>query len=371
MKILPKVLKYIISVLIILALIILAYVIYVISQYSRIPDNQNLEIIHNSNAIESSLNYDTFYSATTYNIGFGAYTHDFSFFMDSGVMKDGTKVAGKYGRAFSLEDVNTNTEGAIETIKKLNPTFALFQEVDTNSDRSFHVDQVEKIGNSFNDMAYNYAVNYHSPYLALPLNNPHGFANAGIMTLSKYSIDKAIRKTYPLSDVFPQKYLDLDRCFSVTYISVEGSKKLSLINSHMSAYDKGGLVRAKQLILLNEYMREEYNKGNYVIVGGDFNHALGKDVIDNFESEQEIPEWVNLLTNEDLDPSMSICAAENETEVATCRSTDMPYTKGVNYSTVVDGFIISDNIEAYASNIDNNYIYSDHQPVLLKFKLKK
>ncbi|MBK5200719.1 MAG: endonuclease/exonuclease/phosphatase [Spirochaetaceae bacterium] len=67
---------------------------------------------------------------------------------------------------------------------------------------------------------------------------------------------------------------------------------------------------------------------------------------------------------------MRICSAENELEVATCRSTDLPYVKDVNYTTVIDGFIISDNIEAYSTNIENNYLYSDHQPVLLHFKLK-
>ena len=54
----------------------------------------------------------------------------------------------------------------------------------------------------------------------------------------------------------------------------------------------------------------------------------------------------------------------------TCRSTDIPYTKGVNYTSVLDGFIVSDNIEATAINIDADFEYSDHNPVLLNFRLK-
>lgn len=371
MKYLTKTLKVILILIVIILVIIGAYVLYVMAQYSRIPDKQKLTINNNSITSIDTLKNDTTYTATTYNIGFGAYSPDYSFFMDTGVMKDGTHVTGKYGTGFSKEDVNKNTNGVIETILEINPTFALFQEVDTDSTRSFHINQVKAIENTFNNMSSDYAVNYHSFYSILPVNNPHGIANAGLLTLSKTKIDSAIRISYPVSDKFPAKYFDLDRCFSITYIKVENGRKLSIINSHMSAYDKGGIIRAQQLTLLNKYMREEYNKGNYVIVGGDFNHALGKEVLTAFESKQEIPNWVSLLTNQDLDPYMRICSAENELEVATCRSTDLPYVKGVNYTTVIDGFIISDNVEAYSTNLENDYLYSDHQPVLLHFKLKK
>ena len=51
---------------------------------------------------------------------------------------------------------------------------------------------------------------------------------------------------------FIDKLFDLDRCFAVNYLPVEGSdKKLVLINLHMSAYDKGGTIRAEQLKMLN------------------------------------------------------------------------------------------------------------------------
>ena len=48
---------------------------------------------------------------------------------------------------------------------------------------------------------------------------------------------------------------------------------------------------------------------------------------------------------------------------------DIPYTKGVNYTSVLDGFIVSDNVTATAENIDADFMYSDHNPVKLTFKL--
>lgn len=370
MKVIKKVLKALLVILAIIIVIVAGYVLYVVLQYSRIDDNKKLEISNNNLAIVQTLEQGKEYTATTYNIGFGAYSPSYSFFMDTGVMNDGTKVTGKYGKAFDKEDVLKNTNGAISEIKKLNPNFALFQEVDTNSTRSYDVNQSDMITEAFPSKASNFAVNFHSIYLMLPINDPHGIANAGLLTLSDVKIDSAIRKSYPVSDAFPDKYLDLDRCFSVTYINVDNNKKLSLINSHMSAYDKGGVVRIEQLDLLNSYVQEEYDKGNYVIVGGDFNHALGTDVAKAFETQMEFPSWVKILDNKDLGKNLSIVKADNRFDVSTCRSSDIPWEKGVSFSTVVDGFMVSDNIEAKALNIENDYSFSDHQPVLLSFILK-
>lgn len=56
--------------------------------------------------------------------------------------------------------------------------------------------------------------------------------------------------------------------------------------------------------------------------------------------------------------------------MATCRSSDMPYQKGVNYTVILDGFIVSDNVEAVAENMDTDFTYSDHNPVKMTFTLK-
>ena len=106
-----------------------------------------------------------------------------------------------------------------------------------------------------------------------------------------------------------------------------------------------------------------------MVVGGDFNHALC-GTIEAFPSEQQVPPWVFAFDDSDLPQGFSVVRADNLTEVATCRSTDMPYTPGVNYTVVIDGFIVSDNVQASAKNIDAGFAYSDHNPVLLTFSLK-
>lgn len=349
-----------------LILAVAGYVIYMQVNYYRIEDHTPLEVEHNT---DDKLCTGETYTAVTYNIGFGAYGPDYSFFMDMGEMEDGTETQGKYGKAISKESVEAHTEGAIQELMALDADFMLLQEVDVDSTRSYHVDQAEAMKDAFPEYGNVFANNFHSTYLLYPLSDPHGAVQAGLLSFSRYSVDGAERRSYPVDNSFITKFTDLDRCFSVMRLPVEDGHELVLINSHMSAYDEGGLVRAQQLELLNSVMEEEYKAGNYVIVGGDFNHALGEAVAEGFASQQKFPAWVALLTQDDLVEGITIQRAENELEVPTCRGADIPYTKGVNYTTVVDGFLVSDNIKATAENIDTDFAYSDHNPVKLEFEL--
>ena len=75
-------LKIIIGIVLAVVLTVLGYVLYVVLSYSRIEDNTKLDV--NGTAELNMLKTDTEYTAVTYNIGFGAYTPDFTFFMDGG-----------------------------------------------------------------------------------------------------------------------------------------------------------------------------------------------------------------------------------------------------------------------------------------------
>ena len=279
----------------------LCYVLYVVIEYDRIEDNLQLEV--SAGNVQESAQKGKEYSIVTYNIGFGAYSPEYSFFLDSGEMLDGTQVTGIYAKGLSKEDVQKNTDGAVNTLKELNADFYFIQEADTDGDRSYHIDQVAALRAAL-DGDSTYAENFHSAYLLYPFNDPHGKNNAGIVTFSKIKINSAVRRQYPVDDGFA-KFFDLDRCFSLHRVGVEGGKELVLINSHMSAYDEGGTIRALQLEMLNSVMAEEYAKGNYVIVGGDFNHELAGS-FGTFPSKQKQPTWAYKLTSEDLTEGFTV-----------------------------------------------------------------
>lgn len=356
------------------ALIIGGYVGYVAVQYYRIEDNF---VLQTENVIARKAGLNRSYTVMTYNTGFGAYSPDYSFFMDTGVMDDGTEVVGKYAKGRDKADVKKNVDGQTDIIKNADADFYFLQEVDEKADRSYGVDMKSIFSSAFENRSATYAENFHTANLFYPFNDPIGRTDAGILTLSSYNIQSAVRRSFPLTDNFIDKLFDLDRCFAVHYLPLEGSDKfLVLINLHMSAYDKGGAVRAQQLEMLNGVLKEERAKGNYVVAGGDFNHCLIADYFDgdeqalsHFESRQQVPEWVknSVLHNSELAEGFRIAA---DKDVATCRGADIPYEKGVNYTNTIDGFIVSDNVEVVAVNtLNTEYAFSDHNPVVLKFAL--
>ncbi len=348
-----------------LVLVVGGYVLYVQLNYYRLPPVQDLTI---ENPVQAAFVPEKNYSILTWNIGFGAYDHDFSFFMDKGMMKNGQKVEGSQSRAHSLAAAEENTKGAKDYLQSLAVDMILLQEVDMPSTRSYGVNQREILQKALPQMESTWAENFHSAYLFYPLNQPIGQIHSGLLTLSAMGAASAERISYTVDDSFPAKFFDLDRCFSVMRFPVAEGKSLVVINNHMSAYDEGGKIRQKQLAELFTFIEEEYQAGNYVIVGGDFNHALGQ-ATDFFPSQQEVPDWVFPFPAEEMPQGFSLVKAENSTQVPTCRSTDMIYRKGENYTVVIDGFLVSDNVLATSENIDLDFTHSDHNPVKLTFSL--
>lgn len=358
--------------------LLVGYLIYLFASYHRIPDNQELKVetsaAQTSNL--SSLHTDTEYSALTYNIGFGAYTPDFSFFMDG----------GKSSWAKSKESVLETIQGAGELAASKDPDFAMIEEVDLNSTRSYHVNEYNILKDCFPDYYYVFAQNYDSAFLFYPFTQPHGSSKSGIGLFSRYPVTSALRRSFPVSTSFT-KFFDLDRCYSISRVSVDNGKELVIFALHMSAYGNSDAIREGQIAMLAADMQKEYEAGNYVLCGGDFNHDLkasadeenpetGKEDQSNSNSDREYESWAYPFPREELPEHFSFCLDQLSKEERSnlwnsARNADMEYIPGETYTVTLDGFIISDNIECLSyENINTGYSYSDHDPVYVEFKLK-
>ena len=129
-------------------LILVIYLLYLVISYHRIEDNLALQVeTSDEGGQQETKNLTTGeqYSALTYNIGFGAYTPDFSFFMDG----------GKSSWAKSKDSVLDTVQGAGDLAASLNPDFAMIEEIDLDSTRSYHVNEYDILRNCFpNDYLY-------------------------------------------------------------------------------------------------------------------------------------------------------------------------------------------------------------------------
>ena len=138
MKRLRKIINISLLFILVLVLGVGGYCGYILLSYKRIGDT-SLDI--ESKANKEVLKINETYNMATYNIGFGAYSQDFTFFLDTGYDKEGNETCGYYSKARSKEEVYFNVNGAKETIKSLDLDFALLQEVDIKSTRSYKINQ--------------------------------------------------------------------------------------------------------------------------------------------------------------------------------------------------------------------------------------
>ena len=388
-KLIRKILKIIGSVLAVILLALAGYIIYLYASYHRIEDNLQLQVettrgtanettneTNNETTEANTLTTGKKYSALTYNIGFGAYTPDFSFFMDG----------GKSSWAKSKESVLETIQGAGELAASKDPDFAMIEEVDLNSTRSYHVNEYNILKDCFPDYYYVFAQNYDSAFLFYPFTQPHGSSKSGIGLFSRYPVTSALRRSFPVSTSFT-KFFDLDRCYSISRVSVNNGKELVIFALHMSAYGNSDAIREGQIAMLAADMQKEYEAGNYVLCGGDFNHDLkasadeenpetGKEDQSNSNSDREYESWAYPFPREELPEHFSFCLDQLSKEERSnlwnsARNADMEYIPGETYTVTLDGFIISDNIECLSyENINTGYSYSDHDPVYVEFKLK-
>ena len=357
------ILKIVLVLVLVVVVAVIGYFAYVMIDYSRIEDNLALTPAGETSA--TAVSVGTTYTVVTQNLGFGAYTPEFTFFMDGGTES----------WAKSKDSVIDCINKGAANVKSFSPDFVFFQEVDTDSTRSYHVDQSELLAEAYANYMYTEAVNYHSSFLMYPITQPHGFANSEIMTFSNVQIEKGVRCSLPISTGL-SKFLDLDRCYSKSYVKVAGGDKyLVLYNIHSSAYGGSDAIRTAQMKKLFDDMQAEYQSGNYCVCGGDFNHDFtgdskkklnpGMDIRDDYGWAQAFP--ADLLA----DYNISQCITYSDAELQpTCRDCDIPYKEG-NFTVIVDGFLITDNVQCVdVWNRYNGFEYSDHAPVQLDFKLK-
>lgn len=347
------ILRAILAIILLLILVVVGYFIYVFASFHRIEDNVVLEV-EDPIAVKAQTGVE--YSILTWNMGFGAYSDDYSFFMDG----------GKYSRAFSKEATIDNITAMVTKVTEISPDFVYIQEVDTDSTRSYHVDEKTLIQRYLTGYTSVFAQNYDSPYLFYPIFCPHGKSVAGIMTAAKYNIESSLRRQLPI-ETGVMKLLDLDRCYSVTRVPVEGGKTLCLYNMHLSAYTSDGTIATEQLQMLIADMEKEHEAGNYIICGGDFNKDLLGNSAEVFGVSGDDFTWAQPIPSEMIPSWLTKVACSN---APSCRNADRPYDE-TNFVLTIDGFLVSDNIQiTFAEVIDLEFKNSDHNPVIMKFILE-
>ncbi len=361
MKVILTILKTLFILAMILALLVgVGLGLLTIFQYNP-DDTENIVLTGQS---ELSPEQGKPFKVMTWNIGYAALGDNADFFMDGGKM---VKTADE-------ERVKYNLDGMIENILDEDADICLLQEVDRDSDRSHNIDEVAEITKALDESAavkYQtmFANNYKVLFVPFPIP-PLGKVDSGVYTASAFRCQRADRLQLPIPFKWPVSTANLKRCLLITRIRLSGSGRyLVLINTHLEGYDDDGKGREEQTKVLHEVMSKEYDDGNYVIVGGDFNQTFSD--VDTADYPLYEGTWQPGLL--DVDAFQPEFIPVMDPTMPTCRSLDKVYNRANDEHQfyMTDGFIYSDNIKLNSIETkDLGFEYTDHNPVVAEFVLE-
>jgi len=350
-KILIKVLGLI---LLIPAGLFMGFVLFLTMTDFNPAQKEDIAINGNGPVLPAEKNEFTF---LTWNIGYGGLGKKMDFFYEGGTRvrperKEFTEYLDGIGQLLSTSD---------------SVDFIFIQEADINSRRSYFTDEVKVIGKALPGWCSLFAKNYDCRFVPVPLNNPMGRVVSGIACFPKYKPLTAERLDLGTRFSWPKQLVMLKRCIMVMRYKMNNGKDLVVVNLHNSTFDKGGVLRKKELEKLQVLLLSEYRKGNYVITGGDWNNnprgfrpgaVISGDIAKRVEPALEpdfLPGW--RFAFDSLAP--------------TNRDVEMPYQKGKTKTTIIDFYVVSPNVEIKSVHtLTTGFRCSDHQPVFMKVALK-
>lgn len=232
----------------------------------------------------------------------------------------------------NIKTIKSNIKNQINILKEVDADIYLLQEVSKPSIHNWFLNQYKRIKNNFREFNNNYLNNYNIPLLIIN----------GKAVITK---DENISDSFCIP--FNSKILKNDIKISnknniITRIKIK-KKELVIFNIHLAPYGRQKELRIKQISYIFDKANDEYNKGNYVIIGGDWNMDISKISNNGF-----------IIAKPDL---------------PTCRDINTPYMRKSKMNSY-DGFIYSNNIKLKDINVINNFKYSDHCPVIADFIIK-
>jgi endonuclease/exonuclease/phosphatase family metal-dependent hydrolase len=351
MKILKKILKAILTVIIVFAIGFIGLIIYAFISDYKPEEKISLPVDGPPSVMSDTADI----TLMTWNIGYCGLDRDMDFFYDGG-----TKV-------FTPKEKCIENLSAIEKFISQNDSidFIFIQEIDKSSKRSYSINQYDAISEKLKNHRGFFAKNYDVFWVPVPPASPMGKVLSGLSTFSKDEPAASTRYSFPGEYAFPKQLFMLDRCFLVNRHRIANGRELIIINTHNEAFDKGN-IRKAQMAYLKEFILQEYKNNNYVITGGDWNQTP-PEFISAFTGNRT--DTTNMVIPTDFLPSGWQWLYDNSNPSE--RNVVSAYNARHTPTTIFDFFLISPNVEAVSVKCINlNFENSDHNPVIINVKLK-
>lgn len=286
-----------------------------------------------------------------WNIGYAGLGQESEFVADG----------GRRLRAPSRALVERNVAAIRDRLQAENADVLMLQELSRDCYLTYDIDVMGVVRQALE--GYAFAFTPAVRVTGLPLV---GNLEVGNATLARPAMAGAVRHALPTERAFLGATLQHFNVLTSRLAVAEEGRPWVLFNLHLAAFDDGTL-RRRQLDELFRLIQEEYRAGNHVIAGGDWNLRLAATEFPHTTGEKA-KFWVRDFP---ADRALEGWQWAIDPRRPTCRTLEQPYRPGVNYTCVIDGFLVSPNVEILGvETLDLGFENSDHNPVRLRVKAR-
>lgn len=288
-------------------------------------------------------------SVVTWNIGYAGMGRDSDFVFDLGEQR----------RPLSGELVDLNLQAIQQRLPSLDADLYMLQEVAKPSWVTYQRDVLGGVTSALPEYDWIFGADIDTRYVPPPFG-----VKAGNMILSRLNLSSAERRGLPLEPNF--KLGIFRKGYRMHIVRIDEQRSWVFINIHLSTFDsEEDDVRRKQVSALIEFAESEYEKGNHVVIGGDWNLRL-TDTEFPHQTDDRFRFWIRDFPQELVPDGWRWAVDES---VPTVRTAHQPYVKGDNYVLTIDGFLTSPNVNVLeVEGLDLNFEHTDHHPVQAVFE---
>lgn len=283
-------------------------------------------------------------SILTFNIGYAGMGKDADFILDGGQQR----------RPRDKSLIENNLAAIVAWLAGADADVLLFQEVARPSFSTYGMDVLEALRDAVPDTAWTFSPDIMTSFVPPPVRTVIGNAS-----FSRVAVASAEARGLPLEPEF--QFGLFRKGYRAHVLRLSGPSAWTVVNVHLAAFDSSDdAIREKQLATVLAFAQDEYRAGRHVVVGGDFNMRLLATDFPHATAAEHLF-WIRNLPRDSLPKGWRVAA---DPRVPTVRTAHQPYMPGLNYTTIIDGFLLSPNVDLVeVRTADLKFSHTDHHPV--------
>ncbi len=276
------------------------------------------------------------------------------------------------GNAVSVSEhvVRSTLDGIAEVVRRTDPDFILWQELDHDSRRTGRIDEIAALRDLLPGYPCAVDAPYHkAPYVPFPPQEHLGRVDMRLAVWSRYRIASATRYDLPrLDESWIRQQFNLKRALLEVALPIRGGGTLVLFDTHLSAFSRGDGTLPRQLAAIAARLDAAEAAGHPWVLGADLNALPAGDDPSRLTQGADLYDPISPLTPWYDRYASAVPLSEHAADPQPYR-TWMPWGSEVA-DRAIDHVFYGGGVEMHGFSVLQDVTrLSDHHPLIFDFAI--